>query len=179
MQTHGQRVSRLVASVQQLSRRESVNPERIDLAFWLPPFLDELAVTLEWPPAKLQVRNLDGLEVRADPIHLRQILWNLGENAIQAQRGTTDDRAVEWVGGRLPGGRPCLEIADRGPGIPAAVAEHLFEPFVSRRAGGTGLGLFIARELASCNGASLLHEPRAGGGTVFRVVFADPQRWEA
>ena len=88
---------------------------------------------------------------------------------------------LDEVKKRVPAKRlgEAWEIADRGPGIPAAVAEHLFEPFVSRRAGGTGLGLFIARELASCNGASLLHEPRAGGGTVFRVVFADPQRWEA
>lgn len=179
MRTHGQRVSRLVTSVQQLSRRESVIPERIDLGVWLPPFLEELAVTLEWPTSRMQARALASLEVRVDPTHLRQILWNLGENAIQAQRAADSEGLVEWVGGRLPGGRPFLEIADRGSGVPEEVAEHLFEPFVSRRAGGTGLGLFIARELAVCNGASLRHEKRAGGGTVFRVVFADPQRWEA
>ena len=179
MRTHGQRVSRLVTSVQQLSRRESVIPERIDLGAWLPQFLEELAVTLEWPTSKMQARALASLEVRVDPTHLRQILWNLGENAIQAQRAADSEGLVEWVGGRLPGGRPFLEIADRGSGVPEEVAEHLFEPFVSRRAGGTGLGLFIARELAVCNGASLRHEKRAGGGTVFRVVFADPQRWEA
>ncbi len=43
---------------------------------------------------------------------------------------------------------------------------------------GTGLGLFLARELAQTNGATLLYEPRAGGGSVFRLVFADPRRWE-
>ncbi len=114
-----------------------------------------------------------------DPIHLRQVLWNLGENAIQCLRSTTSQAPVEWNYGRLAAGRPYLEVADRGPGIPATIAEHLFEPFFSGRQGGTGLGLFIARELAACSGATLRHEPRPGGGAVFRIVFADPQRWEA
>ena len=46
------------------------------------------------------------------------------------------------------------------------------------RRGGTGLGLFLARELAQTNGATLLYEPRTGGGSIFRLVFADPRRWE-
>jgi len=56
-------------------------------------------------------------------------------------------------------------------------AERIFEPFYSGGRG-TGLGLFLARELAQTNGATLLYEPRAGGGSVFRLVFADPHRWE-
>ncbi len=179
MHTHGQRVSQIVTSVQQLSRREETHPERLHLDGWLPGFLDELADTLQWPRELLRLQGTTGLEVRMDPIHLRQVLWNLGENAIQGLRGAGGQAAVEWNYGRLAGGRPYLEVADRGPGIPAAIAEHLFEPFFSGRQGGTGLGLFIARELAACSGATLRHEPRPGGGSVFRVVFADPQRWEA
>jgi len=57
-------------------------------------------------------------------------------------------------------------------------SERIFEPFFTGSKGGTGLGLFIARELAQCNRAALIYEPRAGGGSIFRVVFADPQRWE-
>ena len=75
-------------------------------------------------------------------------------------------------------GRPFLEVADRGPGIAPSASERIFEPFFTERKGGTGLGLFIARELAQCNGAVLLYEPRAGGGSIFRIVFSDPQRWE-
>lgn len=179
MHTHGQRVSQIVTSVQQLSRRESANPERLDLAVWLPSFLDELADTLQWPRGSLVLTGTTGLEVRMDPVHLRQVLWNLGENAIQALRNTAHPTTVEWIYGRLVGGRPYLEVADRGPGIPPGIAEHLFEPFFSGRAGGTGLGLFIARELAACSGATLRQEPRPEGGSLFRIVFADPQRWEA
>ena len=71
-----------------------------------------------------------------------------------------------------------LEVQDRGPGISPTDAERIFEPFFTAGKGGTGLGLFIARELAQCNRAVLIYEPRAGGGSIFRLVFADPQRWE-
>ncbi len=179
MHTHGQRVSQIVTSVQQLSRRESANPERLQLDVWLPAFLDELAETLEWPRSCMVLTGTTGLEVRVDPIHLRQVLWNLGENAVQALRNTDRPTTVEWNYGRHVGGRPYLEVADHGPGIPSGIADHLFEPFFSGRVGGTGLGLFIARELAACSGATLRHEPRPGGGSLFRIVFADPQRWEA
>jgi two-component system sensor histidine kinase PilS (NtrC family) len=77
----------------------------------------------------------------------------------------------------VPNARPFLEVADRGPGVAPEHAERIFEPFYSGGRG-TGLGLFLARELAQSNGATLLYEPRAGGGSVFRLVFADPRRWE-
>jgi two-component system sensor histidine kinase PilS (NtrC family) len=73
--------------------------------------------------------------------------------------------------------RPYVEVSDRGPGINTEDAERIFEPFFTGHKGGTGLGLFLARELCQCNGAVLIYEPRQGGGSIFRVVFADPQRW--
>ena len=82
--------------------------------------------------------------------------------------------------GRLPGNqRPYLEMADRGPGISTSDSDRIFEPFFTRRAGGTGLGLFLARELAEINDGTLLYTPREGGGSVFRLVLADPDRWAA
>jgi two-component system sensor histidine kinase PilS (NtrC family) len=68
-------------------------------------------------------------------------------------------------------------VADRGPGIAQTDAERIFEPFFTRAAHGTGLGLFLARELGQANGATLLYEMREGGGSIFRIVFADPSRW--
>ena len=55
--------------------------------------------------------------------------------------------------------------------------DQLFEPFATGRDGGTGLGLFISRELCECNSAALVYEPREPGGSIFRIVFADPERW--
>ena len=69
-------------------------------------------------------------------------------------------------------------MLDRGPGIDTPSAERIFEPFFTGRHDGTGLGLFIARELCECNRAALLYEPRPEGGSCFRLIFADPRRWE-
>jgi two-component system sensor histidine kinase PilS (NtrC family) len=88
------------------------------------------------------------------------------------------DQGVEIRYGRMSSNaRPFLEVADRGAGVAPEHAERIFEPFYSGGRG-TGLGLFLARELAQANGATLLQEPRAGGGSLFRLVFADPRRWE-
>jgi two-component system sensor histidine kinase PilS (NtrC family) len=90
-----------------------------------------------------------------------------------------DGISVEINIGRLnPSNRPFLEVLNHGQGIEARLVDRIFEPFFTGRKGGTGLGLFIARELCQLNRAILLYEPRNGGGSIFRIVFSDPQRWE-
>jgi len=74
--------------------------------------------------------------------------------------------------------RPFLEVADRGPGIDPANAERIFEPFFTNGAGGTGLGLFIARELCRPTAPCSPTKPGGDGGSIFRIIFADPQRWQ-
>jgi two-component system sensor histidine kinase PilS (NtrC family) len=178
--SNGARVSTIINNVLQLSRRDSTRQERIELNGWLKEFLAEFRQTAQVDEQMLQFAPpaLD-LEVRVDPTHLHQLLWNLCENALKYGRGAGIPSPVEIRTGRLAmSERPILEVVDRGPGIPAADSERIFEPFFTVGHGGTGLGLFIARELAQCNRAILRYEAREGGGSVFRVVFADPQRWE-
>jgi two-component system sensor histidine kinase PilS (NtrC family) len=123
-------------------------------------------------------KDASDLEVRFDPSHLHQVVWNLSENAIKYGE-PRDGISVEIKLGRLvPSNRPFLEVADRGPGIEPQAVDRIFEPFFTGRKGGTGLGLFIARELCQLNRAILLYEPRAGAGSMFRIVFSDPRRWE-
>jgi two-component system sensor histidine kinase PilS (NtrC family) len=113
-----------------------------------------------------------------DPDQLRQIVWNLCENAIKHAVGDDANQIVDLRYGRMSGSaRPFLEVADRGAGVAPEHGQRIFEPFYTGGRG-TGLGLFLARELAQSNGATLLYEPRSGGGSVFRLVFADPRRWE-
>lgn len=179
IKANAERVTTIVGNVQQLSRRETTRPERMPLGEWLDDFVQEFVVTGGHGAEQLQFELPEpDLEVRVDPSHLRQILWNLCENAFRyAVRGDSD--RIELRLGRLAGShRPFLEVLDRGPGIDPASADRIFEPFFTSRASGTGLGLFIARELAQCNGALLVFESRPGGGSIFRIVFADPQRWE-
>lgn len=179
--THAERVSTIITNVQQLSRREQTKPERLYCGVWLQDFLDEFHETLQLPKDRVSATPpTPDLEVRVDPTHLHQIVWNLCDNAVRYSEEVPERPPVEIRVGRLQGtGRPFLEVADRGRGIPEDAVDRIFEPFFTDRRGGTGLGLFIARELAQCNGAVLLYEPRGGGGSIFRVIFADPQRWEA
>ncbi len=173
------RVSTIIQNVMQLSRREEIRAERMPLAEWLGDFVTEFSTTHGLRPERVALRFAEpDLEVRIDPSHLHQILWNLCENALKYGLGTAET-AFELNAGRAPAtGRPFLEVADHGAGIEAAAAERIFEPFFTSAASGTGLGLFISRELAQSNGALLLYEPRQGGGSIFRLIFADPQRWE-
>ncbi len=179
IKANAERVSTIIGNVQQLARRETTRPERMPLGEWLTDFVQEFLVTGGHSAGQLELDQPDpDMEVRVDPSHLRQVLWNLCENAFRYAVASPGDR-VAIRAGRLAGSnRPFLEVLDRGPGIGASLVDRIFEPFFTSRASGTGLGLFIARELARCNGALLVYEPRAGGGCTFRVVFADPQRWE-
>ena len=186
IQGNGERVSRIIENVLQFSRRGTSKPERLQLRAWLDSFRDEFCATQQLPPERLQITAAPDLgnaplEVRVDPTQLQQVVWNLCENA--ATHGAGGNPAapapVELRYGRhATNARPYLEIADRGLGIAIEDAERVFEPFFTRSPRGTGLGLFLARELAQTNGATLLHEARGGGGSIFRLVFTDPGRWE-
>jgi two-component system sensor histidine kinase PilS (NtrC family) len=178
MRSNAERVSGIIENVQRLARREETRLERLPLEPWTAEFCDEFCETMQWPPARLSVSAVaNDVEVRVDPDQLRQILWNLCENAIRYAIGDSPNQVIEIRYGRMSGSdRPYLEVADRGPGVAPEQTERIFEPFFSGGRG-TGLGLFLARELAQTNCATLLYEPRAGGGSMFRLVFADPRRW--
>jgi two-component system, NtrC family, sensor histidine kinase PilS len=179
IRSNSERVSTIINNVLQLSRRESTKRTRLMLGDWLEDFLAEFSQTMQVPIAEIGVyEESHDLEVRFDPSQLHQVVWNLCDNSIKYGE-PRDGIKVEIKLGRLsPSYRPYLEVADRGTGIEPEAADGLFEPFFTGRKGGTGLGLFIARELCQLNRAILLYEPRGGGGSLFRVVFSDPQRWE-
>jgi two-component system sensor histidine kinase PilS (NtrC family) len=179
MQANSSRVSGIIDNILQLSRREAPKPQELTLAAWTARFRDEFCATLELPRTQLQIDAAsEDVQVRIDGSQLHQITWNLCQNAVMHALPTATAAGIQLRYGRLGGvGRPYLQVADRGPGIATADAERIFEPFFTRAPRGTGLGLFLARELAAANGATLLYEAREGGGSVFRVVFADPSRW--
>ena len=179
IQTHSGRVSHIIDNVLQLSRRESSRPIRVNLKSWLDDFASEFVRTLELQEGEFTVKNIpDDIDVRMDPGHLRQVLWNLCENAVK-YASETGGIMVEIQAGRIQSqGRPFLDVLDCGHGVDAPTAEKIFEPFFTSRSGGTGLGLYISRELCELNRATLLYLDRPGGGSIFRIVFADPDRWE-
>ncbi len=179
IQTHAERVSHIIDNVLQLSRRESGQAEELQLKPWLEDFAAEFSNTLELQEGELSIASAEeGLIVNMDPSHLRQVMWNLCDNAVK-YGSETGGIMVELRAGQVARSRrPFLEVLDRGHGIDAATADKIFEPFFTNRKGGTGLGLYISRELCELNHATLVYQAREGGGSIFRIVFADGGRWQ-
>jgi two-component system, NtrC family, sensor histidine kinase PilS len=179
IQSNSERVSTIINNVLQLSRREATKPTRLTLGDWFEGFLSEFCGTMQVRESQIGFHEqATDLEVRFDPGHLHQVVWNLCDNAMKYGE-PRDGIGVEINIGRLnPSNRPFLEVSNHGQGIEPRLVDRIFEPFFTGRKGGTGLGLFIARELCQLNRAILLYEPRSGDGSIFRIVFSDPQRWE-
>ncbi|MFI8102353.1 LCP family protein [Streptomyces sp. NPDC086023] len=134
------------------------------------------------PAPRVPVRVVAGAPVPAygNPGQLARLLANLVDNALRHAR--TEVRVHAAAG---PGGDPVLEVADDGPGIPAADRERVFERFVrldgarSRDRGGTGLGLAIAREIALAHGGALTSGTAPGGGARLTLRLpAQRPAWE-
>jgi signal transduction histidine kinase len=107
--------------------------------------------------------------VNADARLLRRLFRNLIENAVRHGGGQPPEISV---GGRATEAR--VDVCDRGPGVPEAERERIFEPFyrirtMAESAGGAGLGLALAKQIAERHGGSVIHLPRDGGGSCFRV----------
>lgn len=163
------RLERLVADVLQLNRRDRASSERIPLAEWLPPLVEEFAMSETVPRERIAIEVARPLEVCFDREHLRQVLWNLLRNAVRHARPARG--CVRIVVGAF-GGRVELNVVDNGPGVPRERLGQLFEPFFTTDRKGTGLGLYLARELCSANGAALEYVAGAGGAH-FRIVCAE------
>ncbi len=179
IQGNSERVSTIINNVLQLSRREATKPTRLLLGDWLEEFLEEFCETMQVREARSASRKRR-TTWKCDSTPAICIKW-FGTCATtpSSTAKARDGISVEINLGRLnPSNRPFLEVADRGPGIEPQAVDRIFEPFFTGRKGGTGLGLFIARELCQLNRAILLYEPRGGDGSTFRIVFSDPQRWE-
>ena len=159
IENNARRLDRLVEEVLTLNRRDRLSPAPFDAAS-LGALIDELRQTEEIPADAVIVRMTDSLHFQFDPDHLRQIVWNLLRNAWRFSRKQPGSIRV---GAHASGDGVQLEIEDDGPGVAEENRSKLFEPFFTTDAQGTGLGLFLARELAEANHAALGYVPGAGG----------------
>ncbi|MDR9437655.1 MAG: HAMP domain-containing sensor histidine kinase, partial [Thiohalophilus sp.] len=171
------RMNTIVENIMQLSRRDHSTPRLIELNQFLPKFVHEFLSGQGLHPELIGITiNPSQLQVRFDPTHLDQILTNLCHNAVRHSEEYPGFPKVEIRAALTEeSGRPFIDIVDHGPGIPSNVAEHIFEPFYTTATSGTGLGLYISRELAEANQAHLNYEPVATGGSCFRITFQDPR----
>ncbi len=117
-------------------------------------------------------------ELFTDPERLAQALENLLKNAVEASPAGQEVRlTISAPPG--PRGTIAFEVEDRGPGLPRANRERLFQPFFTSKEGGTGLGLANARKIVELLGGGIEARDRAGGGAVFRIVLPGVLRAEA
>jgi signal transduction histidine kinase len=119
--------------------------------------------------AEIRLRiDAEPAPIAGDELLLERALRNLLANALAANAEARGSEPVELALERS-GDQFEVAVADRGPGVPPAVRERLFEPFASGRAGGVGLGLALARRIVVLHGGAIALEDRAGGGTVVRL----------
>jgi C4-dicarboxylate-specific signal transduction histidine kinase len=112
------------------------------------------------------------LEVMIDPGQLEQALINLLKNAAEALAGTGTEKPHAQVTARLSrGGRLRIEVADNGPGVPEALAAHIFTPFFSTKKQGRGIGLAMVRHLVHANGGTVRYARPVSAGARFILTF--------
>ena len=170
---HCTRANDVIENILQLSRRERSRPETIDLNAWVLAFVEDYKSANDLGVDQLRaVTQNRRIEAMVDPQHLQQVAWNLVQNAIRYGRQPNEPARVT-VAARLVAdkGPPVIEVIDRGPGIPPKVASQIFEPFFTTHEYGTGLGLYLAKQMTEASQATLEYVPVPGGGACFRITL--------
>lgn len=174
IQENSGRLDRMVQEVLYLNRRDRAHPEAIDAEICLRQFAHDFCAN------EKIVADIISLDIKAkkrlifDRSHFDQILWNLVRNAVRHSRkgpGSVIISAYDRAQSHLID----LSVEDDGPGVPVDALPHLFEPFFTTDNQGTGLGLYIARELAEVNNARLdylgLDDRSRLSGARFRITM--------
>ncbi|MCB1792152.1 MAG: HAMP domain-containing histidine kinase, partial [Gammaproteobacteria bacterium] len=172
------RVNEVVESILKLSRQDNPHPKPLVLAPWLTDQVEDIRQMHHFAVDQIQ-EEIDppGTTVFADPGQLRQVIDVLCDNALRHFDREPGQLNIRMVGGITPeSGGPFLELRDNGPGIPRRAEANLFEPFFTTRNEGTGLGLYIARQLCEANHIRLEYMRQPRGGSCFRLSFPNPKR---
>jgi two-component system sensor histidine kinase PilS (NtrC family) len=175
------RMNGIVQNILGLARQERSQTESVELVAFTRTFVQDYRDSHPLETDVLQAVDAGHRVVAlVDPQHLHQVLTVLVHNALtygrtqgQAAQVTVAVRRDETTNA------PIIEVIDRGPGIPARVVEQVFTAFFSTSDHGTGLGLYIARQLCEANQSVLSYEPVPAGGSCFRILLPASQAlWE-
>ncbi len=180
IQDQSRRMNTVIENVLQLSRQRQAEPQLLDLKYWLHRFVSEFRD--KTTPNRILHLTTQGrsLQTRMDPHQLDQVLMNLVENGMRYSSKLNAQSQVWLHLYRHPvTDLPTLEIHDDGPGVATEDQHSLFEPFFTTENKGTGLGLYISRELCESNQAHLDFTPRENGGSCFRITFAHSHKLSA
>lgn len=164
-------LERLMSTVQRMLdfyRPGTVTPEMLDLGELLLSIMDLMTPQLEKTGIRIHLEAAADLpKVRAVNSQLKQVFINLILNAFDAM---PDGGTLEISARKLKNGVEIL-VQDSGPGVPEDVIPNVFEPFVSTKSGGTGLGLTVSYTIVTAHGGTLELLPEIGPGACFRVFL--------
>ncbi|MES2626415.1 MAG: ATP-binding protein [Pseudomonadota bacterium] len=175
--THTQRVNSIIQNILELSRHRQSPPELLDSKSWLEEFRarfsnsykESINVAINVKPEKTTIRF--------NPEQLERLLTNLCENGLRySHRQTGEYKLTIEVSVLEHSQVPALDVIDYGPGPLVNMEEQVFEPFYTTESNGTGLGLFICKEICEANQARIFFRRTPDNMSCFRIVFAHPDR---
>jgi two-component system sensor histidine kinase PilS (NtrC family) len=176
--TQVQRLNGVVENVLQLSRQQRGKPEPIELLPWLDKFRNEYVASqgLDKRQIKIYIEPED-ITVLFDSGQLHQVMWNLCGNAVNHSRLPLGEVTISIQGGiEAETEQPFIDVIDNGPGIAHETVDQIFDPFFTTSNEGTGLGLYITKEVTESNRAKIQHIALPAGGTCFRIYFLQAPR---
>jgi len=165
---NSQRVNTIIENVLQLSRRKEANTQCFDLQVYLNTYCDEFLMEKSLNKSDVVLHTYHtALMVYFDQQQLYQVLYNLCENGLRYSQGSPLLELTASISNR-----PYLEVLDHGNGMTEEIKAQIFEPFFTTESKGTGLGLYITREICEANKASLHLVSSANTGCCFRIYFS-------
>lgn len=177
---HSRRVNSIIENVLGLSRRSPANADLVNVTSWLNDFRIDFLQTQNQDSATTEIAlhvALDTPDSHFDTSQIEQVLVNLCDNGLRYSEQQTGERKIELQAGATDDGeRAYVDVRDAGPGVDPESSQTIFEPFYTSDNGGTGLGLYLARELCEANQAHLSLVENDQPGCCFRITFAHPGR---
>ncbi|SFN45343.1 sensor histidine kinase [Marinobacter pelagius] len=177
---HSRRVNGIIENVLELSRRKAANAELVDIPVWLQEFRRDFLQTQDDQSSPVRIDLVIDPDVpaaRFDKSQIEQVLVNLCDNGLRYSQQQCGEKHIKLSAGTTEDGeRAYLDVRDYGPGISKEHRSSVFEPFFTTDKSGTGLGLYLARELCESNQAHLSLVEDDQPGCCFRITFAPPGR---
>ncbi len=178
IRNNARRMNRIIENILQVSRRQQAKPRILQARPFLQSLIDEFHSTRPEPFESLEWSvDPEDLVFYFDPGQLHQVVWNLCQNACRHGAPAGERARIELRAFYADPKHdvPCLEVLDSGLGISEDQQPKLFEPFFTTSTKGTGLGLYLSRELCEFNRAKLSYHLRPKGGSCFRITFSSKE----
>lgn len=176
---HCARVNMIIEDVLDASRHDNTTPKKILINDWLVHFIENYKSTHEFCDEVTLDMEQDSIRVNVIEGQLEQVLNNLFDNGLRYSHKNTGKATIKVIAGvdsKNSNAQPFLHIIDEGEGISESAESQLFEPFHTTESSGTGLGLYISKELCEANQSQLVYSRTADGNSCFSIYFNNPDQ---